>query len=160
MRLEVKQTLTVLSRVVHIFTYRNRNMIVACSSKEQKCNLFRQTSDGHFNVYRQRSSKEFVFEKLVATDNFIGALHKNQVKVFTNHRLDCYGSFTIEQMDVASLLGHRNTEKEDYIVVVYKRPFQTLIRMIELQISAQDLATGNQSEPEGKYLILLGFYTS
>ncbi|TMW50585.1 hypothetical protein DOY81_004320 [Sarcophaga bullata] len=148
LRLEVKQTLTVQSRVVHLFTYRNHNMIVACSSKVQKCNSFRQTSDGHFSVYRQRSSKEFVFEKLVATDNFVGAFHQNQVKVFTNHRLDCYGSFTIEQMDVTSLLGHHNTEKEDYIVLVYKRPFQTLIRMIELEIKAQDLAMGNQSEPE------------
>lgn len=154
LKLEVKQTLTVQSRVVHVFTYHNRNMIVACSITDNKCSSFLQTPNGYFNVYRQRSSKEFFFEKLIAADNFIGALRQNQIKVFTDHRLDCYGSFTTDQMVVTSLLGHHNLKKENYILLVYRGPFKTLLRIIQIEIKYQNLTTDIQGETEGKYFIL------
>ncbi|XP_065356106.1 uncharacterized protein fs(1)M3 [Calliphora vicina] len=148
LRLQVKQTLTVQSRVVHIFTYRHRNMIVACSSKQQKCSSFRQMPDGHFSVYRHRTPKEFAFDMLSSSARFVGATRQNQVMIFTNHRLDCYGSFTSDQMDVTNLLGHQNADKEDYLLLVYKIPFKMLMRIVELEINVSDLATVNQTEPE------------
>ncbi|XP_023294631.2 uncharacterized protein LOC111677697 [Lucilia cuprina] len=148
LRLQVKQTLTVQSRIVHIFTYRHRNMIVACSSKQEKCSSFRQMPDGHFSVYRHRTPKEFAFDLLSSSSRFVGATRQNQVMIFTNHRLDCYGSFVSDQLEVTNLLGHQNAEKEDYVLLIYKRPFKMLMRIVEMEINVRDLATGNQSEPE------------
>ncbi|KAM7350998.1 female sterile (1) M3 [Cochliomyia hominivorax] len=148
LRLQVKQTLTVQSRVVHIFTYRHRNMIVACTSKQQKCTSFRQMIDGHFSVYRHRTSKEFAFDLLTSSSRFVGATRQNQIMIFTNHRLDCYGSFISDQKDVTDLMGHQNEAKEDYVLVIYKRPFKLLVRIVEMEINVRDLATVNQSEPE------------
>lgn len=128
-------------------------MIVACSSKQLKCSSFRQTSDGHFSVYRHRTPKEYAFDLLASSPRFVGATRQNQVIIFTNHRLDCYGSFMSDQTDVTSLMGYQNTDNEDYVLLVYKRPFKTLLRIVEMEINVRDLATENHSEPEGKAFI-------
>lgn len=127
-------------------------MIVACSAKQQKCSSFRQMPEGHFSVYRHRTSKEFAFELLTSNNRFVGATRQDQIMIFTNHRLDCYGSFVSEQKDVTDLMGHQNEEKEDFVLLVYKRPFKVLMRIVELEINVRDLATANQSEPEGEYI--------
>lgn len=108
-------------------------------------------ADGQFNVYKQRLARDYTFDKLHAGQRFIIGARRNEIMVFTNHRLDYYGSFISDQPEVSQLVSYYNSaRKEDYVVLIYKGPFKVLIRIVEVQREGQTEVLGApQSEIEG-----------
>lgn len=141
--------LTVDSPIVHSATFQNKNLIIACSNKQLKCQSYLQRSNGSFVAFKERTSRELAFNHIVTNSKFILTSRQNHIMVFTDHYMDCYGSFTPDLMDISTVMAHHNTLGENFVLVFHKTPFRLLIRTVEMEIK-EKYRKSRATEDEGK----------
>ncbi|XP_030379121.1 uncharacterized protein LOC115627546 [Scaptodrosophila lebanonensis] len=135
LQLQRRQALTVQARHVLTVSFRGRNYLIACAtSSSGKCIYF-QMVDGHFVVYRKHAMQNLRFSQLAADGEgqvLAAARSSGEVLLFTNARLDCYNGFSTKDNEPSLMYTHRNELNETFVVLGYKRPFNTLLRLVEL----------------------------
>ncbi|XP_067624092.1 uncharacterized protein fs(1)M3 [Eurosta solidaginis] len=142
LHLRNRQTFTIPVRTIHAFTYRGRNYLLGCTSQQQKCNSYLMKRDeAQFSVYRQFNAKELTFDRFIAGGYFLVGAYQRSVYVYPNGRMDCYASFTANENDVKEIIAHVSQHGESFVLLNYRRTFQTLLRIIEIEtMDGQKLA--------------------
>ncbi|XP_054742436.1 uncharacterized protein LOC129247352 isoform X1 [Anastrepha obliqua] len=136
LHLRTRQTLTIPSHTVNAFTFRGRNYLFGCAVRQEKCNIFRMKHDEpQFSAYRQFSNKELAFDYFAAGAHFLVGVHQRAVKIYPTSRLDCYASFTANETDVSEIIPHVSQQDESFVLLNYRRPFHTLIRIVEVEVA-------------------------
>ncbi|XP_073822242.1 female sterile (1) M3 [Musca autumnalis] len=141
-----KQTLMVDSAIVHSATFQKHNLIVACSKKSPSCKSYVQNTNGEFQMLQQKIPQQLAFDYFKAKEEFIMASQQNRVMIFTDHYLDCYGSFTSDLWTITGLMAYPGPRGETYVLLLLKTPFKLLIRTVEMELGAKYRVTRASSD--------------
>ncbi|KAH8325389.1 hypothetical protein KR067_005251 [Drosophila pandora] len=140
LHLQNRQALTVRGPSVQAVRFHNRNCLLACtSSASDPCIYFRML-DGQFVVYRKHTRRDLHFRRIAATKRgqlLIGARSNGEVLVFGSTRLDCFSGFVVagreeELVEPNSILTHRNTRNETFLLLAYRKSSSAVIRTLQL----------------------------
>lgn len=96
--------------------------------------------DGQFVVYRKHTRRDLHFRRIAATKRgqlLIGARSNGEVLVFGSTRLDCFSGFVVagreeELVEPNSILTHRNTRNETFLLLAYRKSSSAVIRTLQL----------------------------
>ncbi|XP_075152471.1 female sterile (1) M3 [Haematobia irritans] len=157
LRLQNIQTLAVDSLMVHCITFQKQNLIVTCSGKQSYCRSYLQAENGYFEMFKERTAKEFLFDHLNANSRFVMASQQNKIMIFPDHQLDSYGSFTSDLTSITQLVGHIGLTGEDFVLVISKTPYRFLIRVIEIELGKgfRKTRATEDSDTQKKFLVAL-----
>ncbi|XP_011191954.1 uncharacterized protein LOC105218217 [Zeugodacus cucurbitae] len=134
LHLRNRQTLTVPSSTIHAYTFRGRNYLIGCAAQQQKCNTFWMKRDElQFSLYRQFNGKELAFERFRAGQHFLVGTYQRAVNIYPTARMDCYASYTAKESEVSEIIAHVSQLNESYVLLSYRRPFNTLLRIFEVE---------------------------
>uniref|UniRef100_A0A0K8VMB4 Uncharacterized protein n=1 Tax=Bactrocera latifrons TaxID=174628 RepID=A0A0K8VMB4_BACLA len=133
LHLRNRQTLTIPSTIIHAYTFHGRNYLIGCAAQQQKCNSFWMKRDEtQFSPYRNFNGKELTFERFGAGKHFLVGTNQRAVNAYPNARMDCYASYTAKESDVSQIITHVSAQNESFVLLSYRRPFNTLLRIFEV----------------------------
>ncbi|XP_061394465.1 uncharacterized protein LOC133330021 [Musca vetustissima] len=154
LQLKLRQTLMVDSQVVHSATFQGHNLILMCSKKPPKCFKYYQNRNGDFEISKQGSPEKLPFDHFKSNADFILSSYQNRVMIFTDHYLDCYGSFTSDIETISGLMAYKGPRGERYILLLFKTPFKLLLRTVEIELGEKFRMPRASGENEPRQLLV------